>query len=65
MYQKMALSGINGREGPMKAWGMPEQGGRSGWEWVGGWVEEHPHRRSGRRDGIGGLWRGIGKGDNI
>ena len=28
---------------------------------VGGWVDEHPHRSSGREDGIGGF-RGAGKG---
>jgi len=33
--------------------GMSGQGGNKG---VGGWVEEHPHRRRGRGDGIGGLW---------
>jgi len=27
------------------------------WEGVGGRVEEQPHRR-GKRDGIGGLWKG-------
>ena len=25
---------------------------------VGGWVGEHPHRRMGREDGIGGFQRG-------
>jgi hypothetical protein len=29
-------------------------------------MEEHPHRRRGRVDGIGGFWEGeTGKGDNI
>ena len=32
---------------------------------VGGWLEEHPRRNSGREDGIGSLGGGTGKGDNI
>lgn len=27
------------------------------WEWVGGWVGEHPHRSRGEEEGLGGLWR--------
>jgi hypothetical protein len=26
--------------------------------WVGGWVEEPPHRSCGRENGIGGFWEG-------
>jgi hypothetical protein len=31
---------------------------------VGVWVEEHPHRRRGRKDGLGSFWEGekLGKG---
>jgi hypothetical protein len=32
------------------------KGGR--WEWVGRWVEEHPHRIRGREDVIGCFWEG-------
>ena len=32
---------------------------------VGKWVGEHPYRSRERRNGIGGLWRGTRKGDNI
>ena len=28
------------------------------WEWMGGWVEEHPHRSRGREDGMGSSGRG-------
>jgi hypothetical protein len=31
------------------------------WEWVIGWVEEHPHRNRGREDGIGGFWEGVNR----
>jgi hypothetical protein len=36
---------------------MPQCRGTEGgrWEWVGGWVEEHPHRSRGREDRIGGF----------
>jgi len=58
----MALYHISGRTGPWlcegsmpQCRGMPGLGGRKG---VGRWVEEHSHRRRGRRSGIGGFWRG-------
>ena len=36
---------------------MPQCRGIEGREaGVGGWVEEHPHRSRGRRDGIGDFW---------
>jgi hypothetical protein len=47
--------------GPM----MPQCRGIKGGEMgVGRWVEEHPHRRRGREDVIGGFWEGrkLGKG---
>lgn len=34
--------------------GISGWGGRKGW----GWVGEHPHRRRGREDVVGGLWPG-------
>jgi hypothetical protein len=44
---------------------MPQCGGNESREMgMGGWVEEHPHRSRGRKDGIGGF-QGGRKGDNI
>jgi hypothetical protein len=61
MWQRMALD-ISGRSGPSTG---PErvqcssvgkcQGRKMG---VGGWVEKHPHRDSGRRDVVGWFQRG-------
>ena len=54
----MALSDINGSwEGSMsQCRGIPGQEGMIGW--VGGWVQEHPHRSREREDIIGALHRG-------
>jgi hypothetical protein len=59
MWQRMALSGINGRTGPWSSedlmsqcGGMPARGRRQKW------VAEHPHRSRGREDEIGGFRRG-------
>jgi hypothetical protein len=35
------------------------------WQWVGGWVEEHPHRSRGREDVIGGFWEDGKQGKGI
>ena len=51
--------------GPGKA-PCPSVGERQGGEvGVGGWVGEHPHRSSGREDGIGGFQKETEKEDNI
>jgi hypothetical protein len=59
MWQKMGLLDISGRNGPW-AWGcsMPQCRGMPGQEDGSGWVGEHTHRGRGRRDSIGGFWRG-------
>ena len=65
MQQRMALYGISGRRGPVKA-RFPSVGEYQGREvGVGGWVREHPHRSRGRGNGIGGGWRGNQDRDNI
>jgi hypothetical protein len=53
MWQRMALLDINGRRSPCSSVGEC-QGREVG---VGG--GEHPHRRKGRKDGIGVFQRGI------
>jgi hypothetical protein len=60
----MALSCINGRRGPwfyegsLDASIMELEWRVETWEWVGGWMEEHPHRIRGREDVIGCFWEG-------
>ena len=68
MLQRMDLSRINGRKGP---WSYEGSIDAPVWETeamdvgVGGWVEEHPNRSTGREDGVGSFRQGTRKGDNI
>jgi hypothetical protein len=54
-----ALSDINGRGDPWSYEGMmPQCRGNASvvrWEWVGGWVRNHPHRSRVIGDRIGGF----------
>ena len=59
--QRMALSGINRRRGPL-SYVVECQGNEVG---VDGWVGEHLHRSRGREDGIGCSGGETRKGDNI
>ena len=52
------MSGINGGKGLWSSNRCSSVGGlKAGrWEWVGGWMEEHPDRSRAREDVIGCFW---------